>query len=116
MRQRIILSYGEDEWLPVISQIGCNLKEKNLFFLEYINTVQNGDFKIVHSKLYKDENDAKKMDTFVTYSDKDFVRGVLYMDGKEYKIIRYNVYMSLQIENFCYDNITAIRLSEEVSL
>ena len=43
-----------------------------------------------------------------------FLRGFLYMDNKEYDIIDYNCYNSLQVERWCYDNIDCIRLGNNI--
>jgi hypothetical protein len=113
MINRIIFSYGEDEHLPIISEVGSNLKEKNLFYFESINTVKNGDYKI---NRYAILTERKKMDMFLTYTDDKFIRGFLYVDGKEYAISEYKVYMSLQIEDYCYDGIAGIRLPNDFSM
>ena len=68
MKRRIVLSYGEDEYLPLFTSIGHNLKEKNLFFLESKTIMQNGDYIVVISDLYKDESDEKKRDKIFIYS------------------------------------------------
>lgn len=79
MKQRIVLSYGEDEYLPIFTSIGDNLKEKNIFFSESKTITQNGDNVIVISDLYKDETDEKKMNTIITYCDCGFIRGFLHL-------------------------------------
>jgi hypothetical protein len=112
MKQRIVLSYGEDEYLPIFTSIGHNLKEKNLFFSESKTITQNGDYVIVISDLYKDENDEKKMNTVITYCETRFIRGFLYVNGKEYPMEDYRTYASQQIGNYCYDNLAAARLPD----
>lgn len=110
MKQRIVLSYGEDEYLPLFTSIGHNLKEKNLFFSESKTIMQNGEYIVVISDLYKDESDEKKMNTVITYCYTRFIRGFLYVNGKEYPMEDYRTYASQQIGNYCYDMLAAARL------
>lgn len=113
MQHRIVLSYGDDEHLPIIAMIGCNLKEKNLCACVSKKSVKNGDYTIIHEALICQ---TKDIDTFITYKDKEFVRGFLYIDGKEYPILHCYTYASLQIEQYCYDNIAGIRLPDDFAL
>lgn len=113
MQHRSVLSYGDDEYLPVICMVGCNLKEKNLCTCMSKKTVKNGGYTIIREKAICQDKDV---DIFLTYTDKGFVRGFLYVDGKEYPIVDYRVYASLQIEHYCYDNIAGIRLPDEFVL
>jgi hypothetical protein len=115
MKHRIILSYGDNEYLPMFTSLGHNLKEKNMFFWESKHIIKNGEYSIVISDLYKEESDEKKMNTVITYSDVGFVRGFLYVDGKEYPIEDYKAYANQQVEKFCYDNLFALRLPNSFS-
>jgi hypothetical protein len=114
MRYPLVLSYEENEYLPMFTSIGHNLKEKNLFYCQSEKIIKNGDFTIVHGKIEQSTNAEKQIDLFLTYqNDKGFVRGFLYIDNKEYPVLQSNRYISLQIEKFCYDNILAICLPED---
>jgi len=86
------------------------VKQKNQFYCEYKSPIKIGTFAFIHSTAI---HQNKQLEFLVTHNNKKFVRGFLYIDGKEYPILEYNVYQSLQIENLCYDNIIAIRLSNE---
>jgi hypothetical protein len=44
----------------------------------------------------------------------NFTRGVIYIDKKSYDIKNYTSYNSLQIEQWCYDNISVVKLDSNI--
>jgi len=121
MKHRIVFSYEEEESLPILMSLPNHhkLKEKNTFIGETTKTVKNGKYFIVRTRIGYDETENQihnKIDIFLTYTaDEGFLRGFVYNNGKEYPILDYKTYNSLQIEQFCYDKITAIRLPNDFS-
>lgn len=131
MRHRICFSYGDDEYLPIITILGANLKQKNLFFCESTTAIKNGSYTILHCEVIKEnavlilsttditdgssvpETMSESIQMFITYDGAGFLRGFLYIKGIEYPILQYKTYMSMQIEKCAYDNITIIRLPNE---
>ena len=107
MNHRICFSYGDDEYLPIFTILGANLKQKNLFYCESTKTIKNGDYTIVSGRVI---NSIKPIEFFITYNNESFLRGFLYIKGKEYPILEHKVYASMQIESFAYDNISILRL------
>jgi len=138
MNHRICFSYGDDEYLPVFTILGANLKQKNLFYCESTKTIKNGDYTIVSSRITEENlkptysttninygslvpqmcsakknkrlKDDETINMLITYNETGFLRGFLYIKGKEYPILNYKTYVSMQIENFAYDNIAILRL------
>jgi len=106
MKQWVVLGY---ETLPIFTSFGHNLKQKNTFKCdaELISNMPN--YYIMHKKfMYQD----KEVCILSTHLKMTFVRGFLYYNDKEYEIIEYNTYASLQIEDYCYDNVSVVRLLE----
>ena len=73
-------------------------------------------YKIIHKKLVSKYTDTTRnepldinIDIFLTCKDENdrdrLVRGYLYLKGKEYPILEYDLFSSLQIGKWCYDNI-----------
>lgn len=62
--------------------------------------------------------ESLKVDMYVTYEKMDgidkFVRGFLYKDDKEYEILFYCRYVSLQIGNYGYDKIATCKLANNI--
>ena len=112
MTRRIVLSYGSDEYLPIFTSIGHNLKEKNVFMFESEKIFIEGDYQVIRIKT----TGEKQMNIIITYSSTGFLRGFLYTDKNEYPILDYKVYSSMQIENMCYDHIVGIRIPDDFTL
>jgi hypothetical protein len=109
----IVLTWEKDEYVPIFMATGHNLKEANRFFCDtQVALLNNPNFFMIHKKVNKDD---KKMDIFLTHGENDvLIRGFLYYNNKEYKVLEHRSYDSLQIEQWCYGNISVIRLEENI--
>lgn len=109
VQQRIILSFGEDEYLPILITIGHNLKEENMYMADIEMILNMPNYYIFSKKfLYKD----LKVNIFLTHSDQDFIRGFLYYNNKEIPVLDHRTYASLQLGQYAYDNISVLKLPE----
>jgi hypothetical protein len=109
IKQKIVISFGEDEYLPLLVSVGHNLKPENTYTSIGNLIVNTKDYYVIHKRVTKGEN---VMDMILTHSENGFIRGFLYYDNKEFAISDHRTYVSLQIGEFCYDNISVIRMSE----
>jgi len=117
----LVFSYNPDEIMPIICGFGHELKEKNVVKCSSIISCKMASFYILQKKM---EFKNKYIEIYLTFtlaeSDPDrhhfnFKRGVLYIDGKKKcDVIDYKSYNSLQIENFCYDDISVISVPGDV--
>jgi hypothetical protein len=108
-QQRVTLSFDEDENLPTFVAFGHNLKQKNTYTADIDIILNMPNYYIIQRKFLYEE---KEVSIFLTHCEKEFVRGFLYYDNKEFAVLEHRTYSTLQIEDFCYDNISVIRLSE----
>ena len=104
-QQNVVLTFDPDEYIPVICAVGHNLKEKNLYKCTSTLLLNSTDYRIVHKK-------CEKFDVFLTYFKNNLIRGFLYTDFGEFNVLMISTFASLQIENFCYDNIAVIKLTD----
>ena len=83
MSNRIVLSYEDNEYLPIFTSIGHNLKEKNTFLYEPKKIIDNGIYSIILNNLKYDENNknVKMHHICLTFSQNNFIRGFLYLDN-----------------------------------
>jgi len=97
--------------LPVILGFNTLIKDEHVFLCKWEQTFSNNSHSIIHRKINPD------VDIFITYSTSSpygYVRGYVYKNGKEYEILDTRRYTSLQIEDHCYDNISVIKLEEDI--
>jgi hypothetical protein len=113
--KKIIFSYGEDEYLPLILSIGHNLKKKNICDGNITIIFNNNFYEIINIKTIHND---KSIEMNITFSIKNnsfyFTRGFLYVDKKEVLITDFKSYSSLQIEDICHDNISVIKIPENL--
>ena len=107
--QWLTLSYDSEENLPTFVAFGHNLKQKNTFKSEVEMILNMENYYMLQKKFRYQDKDVY---IFSTHFKKQFIRGFLYSNDKEYEIVDYKTYSSLQVEDFCHDNISVIRLSE----
>ena len=112
-QRRIIFSFDKDEIMPTFLGWGHGLKEENMSFSEIISCVKTEDGtrkEYTEKALYKN----KTVHMFLTFALKNeyyiLEKGVVKVDDKECNIIDCRSYYSLQIGQYCYDNISAIKL------
>jgi len=115
MTQRLLFSYAENEYLPIFTSIGHNLKEENVCNSTIDTILQNGLYKIIHLKT---NHKNKEIELNITMIRDDnyyyFKHGFLYVDNKEIPVTDYKCYQSLQIEKYCYDNLNAVRIPNNI--
>jgi uncharacterized protein YprB with RNaseH-like and TPR domain len=111
VRHRIVFSYEKDEHMPFLLGWSHGLKEKNLFICTS-SIVSENDDNLVIKKIITKEN----MDIVITllYKNNIFHNGKISYNNEEYEIKYINMYYSLQIGSFCYDNIGVIKLDYEI--
>ena len=102
--QRVVLVFEKDEYMPIVLAIGHNLKEKNIYICESNVILHTENNYIIHKK-------CDKFDIFLTYCKENLLRGFLYTKNSETEVLIASTFLSLQIEQFCYDNICVIKLS-----
>jgi len=104
--QRVVLFFEKDEYMPIVLAIGHNLKEKNIYKCESNVILRNQDNIIIHKK-------CEEFDIFLTYCKDNLLRGFLYTKNGEKEVLGASTFSSLQIEQFCYDNICVVKLSKD---
>ena len=109
MLQRVVLSWGNDEHLPVLLDIGHNLKEENLYDCESNLLMNSEDYFIIQRQFLHND---KEVNMFLTHYKDRLSRGFLYYNNKEFNVIDHKTYCTLQIGKFCYDNINVVRLNQ----
>lgn len=112
-QSRVIFSFDKDEILPTFLGWGHGLKEENICWWETVSCEKKQDGtrkEYIKKAFYKNI----PVDIFLTITLKNeydtFEKGVIRFNNKEYDVIDYKSYYSLQIDKWCYDNISAIKL------
>jgi hypothetical protein len=114
MKKRIVLSYGEDEYLPIFVDIGHNLKSENVFQSNSTMVVNMPSHYVLH---YNVDDTSKKFDILVTHhiereNKEILLRGFLYYNNKEFVVVDHRTYATLQVGKWCYDNVCVFKISE----
>lgn len=115
-KHRIVFSYGDDDHFPVMLGWGHNLKEKNMCFCDSSITEQNDETIVVKKTMNIHDTDIELLINYEFYFNdagekkSKYSSAKLMVDDKIYNIPLYGSYYSLQIEEYCYDNIDVVRL------
>ena len=110
VKHPIVFCYNENEYMPFLLGYGHNLKEKNLFICNS-SIVSESEDDLIVKKTFIKEN--MNMSITLLYKNNRFHTGTITYNNEEYKIKDINMYHSLQIESYCYDNIGVIKLDYE---
>jgi len=118
----LVFSYDCDEIIPTFLGYGHGLKNENLVKCTSKISCKTDTFFVVKKNMaFKN----KTIEMYLTYSLVDikdekekpqygFSRGVIYIDNKTYNIKFYGQYNSLQIGEWCYDNIGVVKLESNI--
>ena len=108
----LVFSFDENEIVPCFIGFGHNLKEEYLCRCKTISKTANENI-VTYKKnaICKDKN----IDMYLTFQWKkpflELLHGKVVVDNDaEYKVYDYKSYNSLQIEQYCYDSISVIKL------
>ena len=109
----IVFSYDEDEYIPAFLGFGHGLKEKNI--CKCTSTIVSESL-LRYTVLKKTIFNKKEIAITLVIGNENskFISGFLTIDNKKYPILQYAMYASLQIDTYCYDNISAIRVSHNI--
>jgi len=121
----LVFSYDPDEIIPTFLGYGHGLKCDNLVKCTSKISCKTDTFFVVKKNM---DIKNKHIEIYLTYSlvsskegeenDENpqygFSRGVLYIDKKSYNIKFYGQYNSLQLGEWCYDNIGVVKLDSNI--
>lgn len=106
----IVFSFDRKDDFPVLLSYSLDLKEENVRQCKTKIVIKSENHFSTHIKIEPNIN------VVLTYSDEPcaFVRGYVYANGKEYEVVKTANYPTLQIGNFCYDNICTVQLDTNI--
>ena len=107
----IVFCYDKNEYVPVLCGFGHGLKLKNLVICES-ESIKHNSNKIINKKGSFNNEEFIIIINFKLNSDNYYVfeNGTIKINKKEFNIKKYVQFSSLQIENWCYDNIGVLEL------
>lgn len=114
----IVLIWKSGESIPPVTGCFHGLKSKNVFSCSSKILFANENYKIVKKTgILKD----LEIDIILTHyvpkenlNESKLVRGYVYINKKEYEIKSECMYCSLQIGEWCYDNIQIVQLNSYI--
>jgi len=114
----IVLSWDPEESVPPVTGCFHGLKSKNVFSCASKILFANENYTIAKKTgTLKDI----EIDVILTYyiskeypHENKLVRGYLYINKKEHNIKSAYMYSSLQIGEWCYDNIQIVQLTTNI--
>ena len=114
----IVLSWETEESVPPITGYFHGLKSKNLFSCVSTILFSNDDYTIVKKTGTLNDVELNIVLTYYTSrenpNENGFVRGYLYVNKKEHEVKSAYIYSSLQIGEWCYDNIQIVQLTSDI--
>jgi hypothetical protein len=114
-KHNIVFCYNNENF-PILLGFGHGLKLKDTFLCESNIIKLNNTEKILNKKgIFNEKNIFIELKLNLNL-DKfyEFKNGLIKIDKEEYNITKYAQFNSLQIENWCYDNIGVIQLETNI--
>lgn len=105
-----VFSFEKKDDFPVVLGRTFDLKEDNIRPSTTHVAMMAENHYTIHRKI------EPNIDIVLTFSVHPyaFVRGYVYANDKEYQVVKTANYRSLQIGNFCYDNICAVQIDTNI--
>lgn len=94
----------------IVFEIDGKLQE-TIYKCESKLLFSSNNYRISYKKILTNTNET--INLFITFEN-EFIRGFLYFNNKEYILNNYLLYSSIQINNWCYDNLAICSLSEHI--
>ena len=114
MKTHFLLFTWENN-MPLMFGFGNGLKSENLCKCESELVINEPAYqKIVKKTIHKEKNIELIVHVFSDADTYSISNSKIIVDKKEYDIIDYVSYQSLQIENFCCDNIGVCKLTHDI--
>ena len=118
----LVFSYDPEEIIPTVLGFGHGLKSENIVKCKSKLSCKTDTFYVSHKTMDFKNKHIEMYITFSLVTPKEgeeneyynFTRGVVYIDKKSYNIKNYTSYNSLQIEQWCYDNISVVKLDSNI--
>jgi hypothetical protein len=114
-QHRIVFCYNNENF-PILFGFGHGLKLKNTFSCESNLLKTDNNEKILNKEgifntkhIFIEIKLILNSDNFYEFKD-----GYIKIDNKKYTIKKYVVFSSLQIENYCFDNIGVLQLETNI--
>lgn len=111
----LVFSYGEDEHVPIYTCFGSKLKTKNVCRSLSSVIEKNETVQVVEKKtLFNEKEIIVRVRYNIENGYYDFLDGTLIMNEREHPVLLCRSFYSLQIEEWCYDNIDVVRVSDNI--
>jgi hypothetical protein len=89
VKQRIVLSFDQDEHLPVFISLGHNLKDANIYMSDAEFLLNMPNYYIIQKKFTLND---RLVDMYLTHSENAFIRGFFYYNNKEFEVKDHKTY------------------------
>lgn len=111
----LVFSYGDDEHVPVYTCFGSKLKTKNVC-KSISNVVDKAESVWVVEKktVFNEKEIVIRLRYNIENDYYDFLDGTLTVNEREHPVLLCRSFYSLQIEEWCYDNIDVVRVPNNI--
>jgi hypothetical protein len=117
MKQHVVFTWETNEHMPLCFGFGHGLRLENRFLCESELILDHTEYFMLQKTIQRTDLPNELVTSnhdiriFLTHKNDDFIRGYLYFNNKEILVLDHRVFQSLQIEKFCFDSISVIKLA-----